>query len=48
MHLLPPLIDDKRGEPKMTPCLAALVKWVAEAHDSGLRACHCAVEFTLQ
>jgi hypothetical protein len=35
-HLLPPHIDDKRGEPKMTPCLAALVKRVAELHDTGL------------
>jgi hypothetical protein len=26
MHLLPPLIDKKQGEPKMTLCLAALVK----------------------
>jgi hypothetical protein len=26
IHLLPPLIDDKRGEPKMTPRLIALVK----------------------
>jgi hypothetical protein len=48
MHLLPSLIDDKWGEPKMTPHLAALVKWVAKLHDSGLRACHCAEEFTLR
>jgi hypothetical protein len=46
-HLLPPLIDNKWGEPKMTPCLAALVKRVAELHDAGLRVCHCTEEFTL-
>jgi hypothetical protein len=46
-HLLPPLIDNKRGEPKMTPRLAALVKRVAELHDAGLRACHYTEEFTL-
>jgi hypothetical protein len=46
-HLLPPLIDNKWGEPKMTPCLTALVKRVAEIHDSSLWACHCAEEFTL-
>jgi hypothetical protein len=48
MHLLPPLIDNKRGEPKMTPCCVALVKRVDELHDSGLWACHCTEEFTLQ
>jgi hypothetical protein len=47
-HLLSPLIKNKRGEPKMTPCLAALVKRVAELHDVGLRACHWIEEFTLQ
>jgi hypothetical protein len=47
-HLLPPIIDDKWGEPKMTPHLVALVKQVAELHDSGLWARHCAEEFTLQ
>jgi hypothetical protein len=46
-HLLPPLIDKKRGEPKMTPRLAALVKWVAKFRDFGLQACHFAEEFTL-
>jgi hypothetical protein len=46
MHLLPPLIVDKRGEPKMTPCLTALVKRVAELYNTGLRACHCTEEFT--
>jgi hypothetical protein len=29
-HLLLPQIENKRGEPKMTPRLAALVKWVTE------------------
>jgi hypothetical protein len=47
-HLLPLLIDKKQGEPKMTPCLAALVKWVVELCDSGLRARHCAEEFTIR
>jgi hypothetical protein len=32
----------------MTPCLATLVKWVAKLHEDGLKACHCAEEFTLQ
>jgi hypothetical protein len=32
----------------MTPCLAALVRQVAKLHDSGLRARHCAEEFTLR
>jgi hypothetical protein len=32
----------------MTPCLAALVKQVAELHIAGLLAWHCAKEFTLQ
>jgi hypothetical protein len=36
MHLLPPLIDKKRGEPKMTPHLVALVRRVAELRDSSL------------
>jgi hypothetical protein len=44
----PPLVDKKRGEPKMTPRLAALVKRVAELHVTGLRACHYVGEFTLQ
>jgi hypothetical protein len=30
-HLLPPQIEDKWGEPEMTPCLAALVKWVTDS-----------------
>jgi hypothetical protein len=44
-HLLPPHIDKKRKEPKMTPRLIALVKQVAELHDVGLRVCHYAKEF---
>jgi hypothetical protein len=48
MHLLPPLIDKKRGELKMTPRLIALVKWVTELRDSGLQVHHCAKEYTLQ
>jgi hypothetical protein len=47
-HLLPLLIDNKRGEPKITPRLAALVKWVAELCNAGLQACHCTEEFTLR
>jgi hypothetical protein len=46
MHLVPPQIDEKRGEPKMTPRMIALVKRVAEFCDVGLRACHRAEEFT--
>jgi hypothetical protein len=48
MHLLPPLIDDQWGELKMTPHLTALVKRVAELHDTGLRASHCTEKFTHQ
>jgi hypothetical protein len=48
MHLLPSLIDKKRGEPKMTLRLAALVRQVAELRDFGLRVCHCVEEFTFQ
>jgi hypothetical protein len=44
----PLLIKDKRGEPSMTPCLATLVKRVAELHEAGLKACHYAEEFTLR
>jgi hypothetical protein len=47
-HLLPPHIDDKQGEPEMTPLLATLVKWVIELCSTSLRACHCAEEFNLQ
>jgi hypothetical protein len=45
-HMLPPLVIDKRGEPKMTPRLTTLVKHVVELHDIGLRGCHCVEEFT--
>jgi hypothetical protein len=44
-HLLPPLIDDKRGEPKMTSYLTALVKRVAELRDAYLWVCQCAKQF---
>jgi hypothetical protein len=47
MQLYPPLVDKKRGEPKLTPCLAALVKRVAELRTTGLRVCHCVEELTL-
>jgi hypothetical protein len=43
----PVLIDNRRGELKMTMHLAALVKRVVELHDAGLRACQYAEEFTL-
>jgi hypothetical protein len=45
--MLPLLIDNKRGEPEMTPRLAALVQWVAELHNADLQTCHCTEEFTL-
>jgi hypothetical protein len=47
MHLLPPLIDDKRGELEGTPRLAALAKRVTELRDVYLQACHHIEEFTL-
>jgi hypothetical protein len=46
-HLLPPLIDNKRGESELTPRLTTLVKRVVELHDVGIWACHYAEEFTL-
>jgi hypothetical protein len=46
--VVPPLVNKKRGEPKMTSRMAALVKWVAELCTVGLRACHCVEEFTLR
>jgi hypothetical protein len=46
--MLPPQIDDKRGEPEITPLLTALVKWVTERCQACLRACHYAEEFTLR
>jgi hypothetical protein len=47
-QLYSPLVDKKRGEPKMTPRMAALVKRVVELCAVGLRACHCTEEFTLR
>jgi hypothetical protein len=46
--VVPPLVDNKRGEPKMTLRLAALVKRVAELCTVDVRACHCVEEFTLR
>jgi hypothetical protein len=46
-HRLLPHIKDKRGELEMAQRLAALIKQVAKLCDIGLRACHCAKEFTL-
>jgi hypothetical protein len=47
-HLLPPLIKNKWGEPKMALRLAALVKWLAELRNAGHRAFHYIEEFTLR
>jgi hypothetical protein len=46
MLVLPPLIDDKRGEPKVTPRLTALVKRVAKLYNTGLQTCHCTEDLT--
>jgi hypothetical protein len=46
-QLYTPLVNKKRGELKMTPCLVALVKWVVELRATGLLACHCTEELTL-
>jgi hypothetical protein len=43
----PPKLEAKRGEPKESPRLAALIKMVDELHQVGLKACHCVEEFTL-
>jgi hypothetical protein len=43
-----PLIKNKQGEPKMTPCFAVLVKRVAELREAKLKVCHSAEEFTLR
>jgi hypothetical protein len=48
IHLYLMLVDQKRGEPKMTPRLVALVKQVAELRTVSLRTCHCAKKFTLR
>jgi hypothetical protein len=32
----------------MMPCLQVMINRVAELHQAGLRACHCAEEFTLR
>jgi hypothetical protein len=45
--LFPPFVKDKWGKPPMTPCLAALVKRVAEIREARLKACHRVKEFTL-
>jgi hypothetical protein len=47
-HLLPPLINNKRGKPEMTSRLTTLVKRVTLLRNAGLRACHYAEEFILQ
>jgi hypothetical protein len=47
-HLLPPQIECNQGEPKMTPCLATLVKQETELCQAGLWSCHCIEEFTLR
>jgi hypothetical protein len=47
-HLLLPHVDDKRKDPKLMPRLTALVKRVTKLHKTGLKAGHCAEEFTLR
>jgi hypothetical protein len=47
-HLLPPHVEDKWKEPKMTLRLKALVKRVTELRQAGLEECHRAEEFTLR
>jgi hypothetical protein len=47
-HLLLPHINDKRGEPKMTSRLVALVNRVTELYQADLWTCHYVKEFTLQ
>jgi hypothetical protein len=42
-----PAIKNKRSEPPMTDCLAALTKRVVKLHQAGLEACHCVKEFYL-
>jgi hypothetical protein len=46
--LFPPTIKNKRMEPLMTDCLAALTKRIAELHQASLEACHCIEEFYLR
>jgi hypothetical protein len=46
--LFPPNINNKWSEPKMTTRLTTLIKQVAELHEAGLKACHCAEEFNLR
>jgi hypothetical protein len=46
--LFAPLIKNKQGEPKMTPCFTVLVKRVVELREARLKVCHSAEEFTLR
>jgi hypothetical protein len=46
--LFPLKVKDKRGEPKVTPRLAALIKKVVKLHQARLKACHYVEEFTLR
>jgi hypothetical protein len=46
--MFPLKVKDKRGESKVTPRLATLIKRVAELHQDELNVCHCAKEFTLR
>jgi hypothetical protein len=43
--LLPPLIDDKDGEPAITPRLQEMIDEIMELHNIGLKATHCAEGF---
>jgi hypothetical protein len=47
-QLYRPFIYMKQGEPKMTSCLIALIKRVAELRGASLKACHCIEEFILR
>jgi hypothetical protein len=46
--LFPLAIKNKRSEPPMTNCLAALTKHVAELRQDSLEACHCIEVFYLR
>jgi hypothetical protein len=43
--MFPPAIKNKRTEPPMIGCLAALTKRIAKLRQASLEACHCIKEF---
>jgi hypothetical protein len=47
-HLLPPLVENKRKEPEMTPHLETLVKRVTKLCWARLEVGHCTKEFTFR